>query len=107
MTLASVARNGSALDLSQAEFTVSCRSDHELELRFKGRALPVRASVMRDAFERAGIQLQPGQTILAYREVARRCIEETLMALSLDEFRIREAKSVLLQSLHTSEGSWV
>jgi len=107
MTLASVARNGSALDLSQAEFTVSCRSDHELELRFKGRALPVSASVMRDTFARAGIRLQPGQTILADREVARRCIEETLMALSLDEFRIREAKSVLLQSLHASEGSWV
>ena len=47
-TLASVARNGSALDLSQAEFTVSCRSDHrapELPLKCAG---DIQASDYRD-----------------------------------------------------------
>ena len=99
-TLASIAELGSALDLSRSEFAVKCPTWEEMELWRRGRKLPVNVRAFRKALETAGVQLQPGQVLLADREWARRMIEESLVTLSLEELRLREGKAILLRALH-------
>jgi hypothetical protein len=98
-TLASVAMHGSVKDLSRSEFSVKCPAPKEMELWHRGRKLPVNARVFRDPLEAAGVELQPGQVLLADREWAREMVEESLAALSLEELRIRDGKDVLMRTL--------
>lgn len=102
MTLACMGRRTSARQPSDAGMSVACLENQGFELRIQGRAIPVKASVLRDAVASAGIRLEPGQTIVPDRDLSRRCIRETLVDLSLEEFRLREAKSMLLQALYRS-----
>lgn len=99
MTPACMERSADVRQQSEAGTSVSCLENRDFELRIQGRSIPVKASVLRDAIEGAGIRLEPGQTVVTDRDLTRRCIEETLVALSLEEFRLREAKTMLLQAL--------
>ena len=99
-TLASIAEHGCVPDLESSEFSVKCPAPGIIELWHRGRKLPADVRAFREALESAGVQLQPGQVLLGDRQVARRLVEESLVALSLEEFRIREGKTVLLRALH-------
>lgn len=96
---------GSGLDRPSGDYTLRCLGAAELELWHRGRKLPVKGEMLRGAFDRAGIQLKPGQGLLLDRELARRVIEETVVLLTLDEVRIREAKNILCLSLQPSDRS--
>ena len=99
-TLASLAERGAVQDLSKAEFTVRCPELECLELWYRGRKLPAEGRLLRKALRAAGLRLQPGQVLLADREWARHAIEESLVGLTLEEFRVREGKAALLRALH-------
>ena len=99
-TLASIAERGDVQDLSRADFTVKCPQRESLELWYRGQKLPADVRLLRESLGAAGVSLRPGQVLLADREWARRVIEESLLELSLEEFRVRERKTSLLRSLH-------
>jgi hypothetical protein len=99
-TLAAMAERGTTPDLGEVDFAVVCPREGEPDLRFQGRKLPVQGRLLRDCLGRAGIRLQPAQVLLMDPELGRRCVEESLVMLSVEEFRIRQAKASLLQSLH-------
>ncbi len=103
-TLAAIAEHGCVPDLERSEFSVKCPGPGSMELWHRGRMLPADVRVFRDALESAGVQLQPGQVLLADRQFARRLVEKSLLALSLEEFRIREGKTALLRALHGVSG---
>jgi len=99
-TLASVAGRRSVLEPAESDYSVKCSAPEAMELWHRGRKLPVRPRAIREALGSAGVRLQPGQVLLADREWARRRIEESLVGLSLEEFRIREGKAALLRALN-------
>lgn len=99
-TLASIAEHGSVPELERSDFSVKCAAPGRIELWHRGRKLLADVRAIREALESAGVRLQPGQVLLADRELARRLVEESLVALSLEEFRIREGKTVFLRALH-------
>jgi len=98
-TLASIAERGGLWDLSRADFTVRYTDLEGLELWYRGRKLPANVRLLRETLEAGGVCLEPGQVLLADREWAGRVIEESLVGLSLEEFRIRERKTALLRAL--------
>jgi hypothetical protein len=99
-TLASLAERGAVQDLSKAEFSVRCPDSENLELWYRGRKLPAEGRLLRKTLRAAGVRLLPGQVLLADREWARHAIEESLVGLTLEEFRVREGKATLLRALH-------
>ena len=104
-TLATIAERGAVWDLSRADFTVRSTDLESLELWYQGRKLPADVRLLRRTLGMAGICLEPGQVLLADPEWARRAIEETLVGLSLEEFRLRERKTALLRALHDASHS--
>jgi hypothetical protein len=81
-----------------SDFLLKRSAEGEIELWHRGRRTPICTRVLRDAFETAGVDLEPGQVLLAERELARRAIEESLVRYSLQEFRLREVKASLLRA---------
>lgn len=98
-TIALMAERGSVLDRSDPEFRVKCLPHREPELWHGRQKLPVQSGLLRRTFEKAGVTLEPGQLLVADRDLATRLVEESLVAFSLQELRIREAKNTLLLSL--------
>ena len=98
-TLARVAEHGSALNSSGSEFMIKVPYRNEIELWHRSTMLPIETQPLRHALEAAGVALEPGQALLADSELARPAIEESLVACSLKEFRLRETKSALLRTL--------
>jgi hypothetical protein len=101
-TLAWVAERGAVPDPSSPGYVVTVSQEEVVELWRRVRKLRTETRVLRNSFERAGVRLQPGQGILADRDLARLWVEESLVALSLEEFRLRQAKAELLRSLDES-----
>jgi len=98
-TLAIVAERGATPDPAGVEFAVVPTREGEPELRFRGRKLPVQGRLLRESLDAAGVRPQPAQVLLVDSELGRRCVEEALVMLSVEEFRIRQAKAALLRAL--------
>jgi hypothetical protein len=98
-TLKLVAEQGNVPDLTGPDFSVACPAPGEIEVRHLGGKLPVDARCFLRDLGAAGVDLVPGQVLLVDRDWARRKIEESLVGLTREEVRIREAKSALLRAL--------
>jgi len=98
-TLAEIAEQGSVPEVTDDDYAVMCPARGELEVRHRGGKLPVDARIFLEDLGAAGVDLEPGQVLLADRDWARRKIEESLVGLTLEEVRIREAKGALLRAL--------
>lgn len=96
-TLSRMAERGSVLSPDSSDFWVKHSSQGEMELWHRGKRMPVSTRHLESAFETAGLALQPGQRILADRELVRRCVSESLLDYALQEFRLREMKGELLR----------
>ena len=99
-TLASIAERGGVWDLSRADFALKCTEPEKLELWYRGRKLPVDVRLLGQPLGTAGVCLEPGQVLLADREWVKQVLEESLVGLTLEEFRVRERKTALLRALH-------
>jgi hypothetical protein len=98
-TLSWMAEHGSTLDSTGSEFLIKAPYRNGIELWHRGAMLPIETQPLRHALKTAGVELEPGQALLADLELAREVIEESLVTCSLEEFRLRERKSALLRTL--------
>jgi hypothetical protein len=105
-TLGMIAERGATPDLAELEFAIVCTGEGDPELRSRGRKLPVQGGFLRDCLSGAGVRLQPAQMLLADPDLVRRCVEESLVRLSVEEFRVRQAKADLLQTLQKCSGPY-
>ena len=98
-TLQAIANHGNILEYGGAEFLLKCTVSGELELWRGGKRLGMKCGSLRAMFDKAGVHVEPGQLILVDNSLARRAAEESLVALTLEELRIREEKKALLLAL--------
>lgn len=98
-TMTRMAKSGGSLVFAETDFVIRAPGREEIEL-WRGRTkLPVDPRVLREALEDGGVQLVPGEAIFADPDLVRQVTEETLVQCSLEEFRLREKKSLLLRNL--------
>ena len=86
-------------DCGESDFVIRARGREGIELWRGGTKLPVESRALREALESGGVVLLSGQALLADPELAREVMEESLVQCSLEEFRLREKKSLLLRNL--------
>ena len=98
-TLSWIAEHGCVPNPDAFEFVVRVSPEGEWELRHRGQKTPVLPERLREDFAAAGVALEAGQILLADRDLARRIVEESVVAYSLEEFRLRVAKAALLRTL--------
>jgi len=98
-TLARMAERGVVFRPDPREFVV--RRDHggEMELWHRGKRLSISPEPLPEAFEAAAVEVEPGQVLLADRELVRRVAQESLLGYTLRELRLREAKADLFRAL--------
>jgi hypothetical protein len=98
-TLSWMAEHGCVPNPDAFEFVVRVSPEGESELRHRGQTIPILPERLREDFAAAGVALEAGQVLLAERDLARRIVEESIVAYSLEEFRLRVAKAALLRTL--------
>lgn len=98
-TLARMAQLGTVFRPDPRDFVVRRDPGGEVELWHRGRRLSISPEPLREAFEAAAVEVEPGQVLLADRELVRRVAQESLLGYTLRELRLREAKADLFRAL--------